>query len=46
MTVIDEPFTDGNVQFRVDMDRKRAYISKVVLVIIWMSRNMSIVKKL
>ena len=33
MTVSDEPFVDGNVQFRMDMDCKRAYISKDVPVI-------------
>jgi hypothetical protein len=34
MTVSDEPFIDGNVQYRMDMDCKRAYISKDVLVIL------------
>ena len=33
MTASDEPFIDGNLQFRMDMDCKRAYISKDVLVI-------------
>lgn len=33
MTVSDEPFIDGNVQFRMDMDCKRACISKDVLII-------------
>lgn len=33
MTASDEPFIDGNVQFRMDMDCKRAYIWKDVLVI-------------
>jgi hypothetical protein len=32
MTVSDEPFIDGNVQFLMDMDGKSACISKDVLV--------------
>lgn len=33
ITVSDEPFIDGNVQVRMDMDCKRAYSWKDVLVI-------------